>query len=172
MSNAEGSMLLKLFQPDIQGESKCCGTTMGHRDEIDISAYDFGASVPVQQPSGGGGGTLGPPNINELRIVKEFDKASIGIFEQLLTNRAINTVEFCITSSTAIDKDACRVKYTLSNAIVSSQRQTGEASEPIPTEVVSFVFSRILIEYRVQDSTGNLDPPISFGWDVETNREL
>lgn len=143
----------------IDGES----TDSKHKNWIEIESYSFGASRSV---SGGGGGA-GKVLIQDLMVTKTLDKSSPKLFLATATGEHIKSAEIVLVKS---GKGQEFLKWKFTDVIISSYNVSGEGD--IPTDQVSFSFSKVEFEYRPQKADGTLDTPIKGGWDIKTNKKI
>ena len=132
----------------IPGES----TAIGHKDEIDIESWSWGAS----STSPGGAARAGRPCVSAFSFTKKVDKAS----PQLMANAVSGMVmkSAVLTGRKAGDRPLEYIKVTLENVLVSSYQGSGSAAA-LPTESFSLNFAKMTVEYRVQRADGTLGDP-------------
>jgi len=59
--------------------------------------------------------------------------------------------------------------YTFTDVLVTSLTSSAGTGDPVPTEQVSFNFSKIEMEYKPQSVDGARAIPITASWDLKTN---
>lgn len=151
----------------IDGES----TDSKHAGWIEILSFMHGMSQPTSKvASSAGGATSARVNIQDLRVTKFIDKASVKLAEACCSGKHFGrvTMELCRAGG---DK-MTYMEVKLSNAIVSSVRPGGSAgdSEDVPREEVAFNFGKIEWKYTQQkraDGTGG--GSVAAGWDLQKN---
>jgi type VI secretion system secreted protein Hcp len=59
-----------------------------------------------------------------------------------------------------------------SDLLISSYQTGGSAKSVIPTDQISFNFSKIEFEYCPQDAKGGLGAKVVVGWDLKLNKKV
>lgn len=144
----------------IAGES----TDAGHRDQINLESWSWGAT---QAGTGGGGGS-GKVSVHDFNFGKNVDKASPKLMEFLTTGKHIKeaTLELCRPSEDG--RSQCYLTIKLSDVLVSGY-QIGGSGETVPTDQFSLNFAKIEFEYKPQKQDGTLDAPVKAAYDVKKN---
>src|ERR1041384_258987 len=137
-------MFLKL--DGIKGESKADG----HKDEIDISSFSWGMT---QQGtfSGGGGGGAGKVNVQDCHFTKNVDTATCPLMLACCAGDHIGTG--LITFRKAGGKQEEYLKIKIQDLLVSSYQQGGNSADVVHDQF-SLNFSKVTVEYKVQDEKG------------------
>ena len=153
----------------IKGES----TDAGHKDQIEVLSYSFSAAQQGGAAvSRTGGATGGRADLGDFSIVKVLDLSTPNLFKYCASGKHIPSVVLELVS--ADENPHTYMKYTLSDALVSSVRpggsSNGEGTRPL--EEVSFRFSKIELEYTPFDNTGKAGAAQKAGWDLSTNKAL
>ena len=127
-------MFLKIS--GIDGESN----SHKHKDEIELFSWSWGLS---QTLSGGGGGA-GKVQAGDFTVVKFVDKASPLLMEACCTGKHIPDVTLTL-SNKGSQQDFYKIK--LEDVLISSyQTGGGSTGGAVPTDQVSFNFSRMSIQ--------------------------
>jgi type VI secretion system secreted protein Hcp len=134
----------------IPGESKADG----HKDEIDVASWSWGASA--SSPSGSARASSRPCP-SDIVFTKLLDKASPLLAGKTVTGTPI--AKATLTARKAGEKQQEYLKVEFTDILVSSY-QTGGASQSLPMESVSFNFSKMTIEYKEQRADGSVGPSI------------
>lgn len=153
----------------IKGES----TDAGHKDQIEVLSYSFSAAQQGGAAvSRTGGATGGRADLGDFSIVKVLDLSTPNLFKYCASGKHIPSVVLELVS--ADENPHTYMKYTLSDALVSSVRpggsSNGEGTRPL--EEVSFRFSKIELEYTPFDNAGKAGAAQKAGWDLSTNKAL
>jgi len=151
-------MFLKL--DGIDGESN----TMGHKDEIDVESWSWGATQTGA--IGGGGAGAGKASAADLSIQKLIDKATPELLSHLGQGKHIK--DATLTFVKAGPKPLEFLKYKFTDVFVSSSSMGG-SSGGNPFEVITLQFGRIETMYTPQDAAGNPLPTVTACWDFEKN---
>jgi type VI secretion system secreted protein Hcp len=157
-------MFLKL--DGIDGES----TDAKHKGEIEIESFSWGASNPGSAAHGGGGGS-GKVSMQDFHFTTRVSRASPQLFLACASGEHIRSALFTVRKAGA--EQAEFLKVTMSDLLISSWQQAGASGDAdVPTDQVSINFSKISMEYRMQDAKGALGDAVSAGWDVGKNVKL
>jgi type VI secretion system secreted protein Hcp len=152
---------LDLTAGSINGESTV------QKNQIDVLSWSWGASQPVSL-TGVGGHAAGKPNVQDLTIMKVFDKSTVSMLSVLMKGTPIKTGILTGYKSIGSSKPGVYLKVTMTNMYVTSVQDS--ASSENPTESVSFAYQAVKIEYFTQDpSTGALTAAGVLNYDVTTN---
>jgi type VI secretion system secreted protein Hcp len=139
-----------------------------HQGEIELESFSWGETF-LASPAAGTRGA-GKVHIQNMNITKLVDKAS-----PLLMVAAASAQHFASAVLTAQRPGTEPLEYltiTLSDLMMDSYQMEAAAGQPVPTDQVSFSFSRMEIVYHPQRPDGTLDAPVSAGWDVVANRKI
>ena len=134
---------------------------------IDVLAWSWGATIPIDQSSGGGG--AGKVDFQDLSLTKAVDKSSVAFASHLPAGKHIPKVEIFVDNCTAECGNSAYYTVTLENVLVSSISLGGSAGDNRPTEQVSLNFSKIQWCYSTIDNKGQLGTPVCTGWDLQSN---
>ena len=150
----------------IAGES----TNAAHKGEIDVDAWSWGVSHS-SSPGGGGGGGAGKPEFQDFQFVARISAASPPLLSACATGSHIKLATLSGVRTAGKSKNADFLKYKLSDVTVTSVQQSdGEASPP--TEQFSLRYSKIEVSYTPVTGSGKFGTPVTFGFDVKTNKKL
>jgi len=155
-------MFLKL--KDIPGES----TDSKHKDTIDIQSWSWGATQTGNMHFGGGGGA-GKVNIQDISIVKFQDKASPKLFQACANGKHL--ADATLICRKAGEKPVEYLTIKLYDLIVSSYNTGGSGSEDRLMETVSLNFSKVEIDYKMQDAKGAAAGSVMAKYDIKQNKE-
>jgi len=152
----------------IPGES----TDSKHSGEIELLSFSWGASNTGTSSYGTGAGS-GKVNIQDFHFTMKYNKASALLFLRCADGSHIGKGVFSLRKSTGAGGQSDYMIYTFTDLVISSY-QTGASGggDPIPTEQVSFNFTKVEMEYKPQDSKGVLGASIKHGWDVKLNQKV
>lgn len=146
----------------IDGESK----DAKHPNEIEILSWSVGEAIPG---TGGGGGGNGKVSFSDFTFSHHVDKASPVLFLHCATGKHIPTG--LITVRKAGEKPIEYAKYGFTDVIITKVDGGGQASgDELPTEQVSFNYSKFRVEYTPQKPDGSLDTSIWAEYDLKTNK--
>jgi len=147
----------------IEGES----TAEGHRGEIKILSYSWGASNSGVFASGAGG--AGKVNFGSLRLTTAgVSIASPSLFDVVATGKHLPTATLTLAKA---DQGYDYLKVTLSDVVISSYQTAGAAGQ-VPIENIRLNFAQIEYEYTPQKPDGSLGTTVRAGWDLAANKRL
>lgn len=149
----------------IEGES----SDAKHKGEIELHSFSWGATQAAAGAGRGAGGGAGKATMQDLHVATRVSKASPQLMLACATGKHIKVATLAARKAGKGQQDFLVYKFT--DVLVSSY-QTGGAQGELPTDQVSFNFTRIEVEYRAQKADGSLDAPVKAGWDVKTNKPV
>jgi len=152
------------FSNGIDGESK----RDGHKGEIDVLAWSWGASNSGSFHEGGGGGT-GKCNVQDLSFTKWIDKSSPILYLKCCDGTHID--EVTLTCQKAGTEALVYFKIVLKKVMVTSVSTGGSGGEDRLTENVTLNFAHIDIEYQEQNEKGGKEGgAVTYKWDIEAGK--
>ena len=147
----------------IDGESK----DDQHKDEIELISINWGATQSGTSGYGGGAGA-GRVSMENVDVVKKFDKASPKLMLACCNGKHIP--DAVVTIRKAGEEQQEYMKIKLNDVIVTSVTAGGSGEDEIPIENVSFDYGKIEVEYSEQDEKGQLKGVVKAHWDVKANK--
>lgn len=151
----------------VKGESQ----KDGHKDEIDIFSFSFGAQQHGSFHFGGAGGGSGKAEIRDLSIVKMVDKSSPELFKACASGKHIPTIVIYSQKAGDGNKPLTYYKIKLEDVIVSSMDNQGSAAGDAIMETIVFNTAKMTFDYQAQDKTGaKAGGPITAFYDVRANK--
>jgi type VI secretion system secreted protein Hcp len=156
---------LKFDGNKIKGES----TADGHKDEIEIYSFSWGASNPVNVTSASGGLAGGKVSISTFNVMKKTEASSPLLFAACCAGQHLPTAT--ITMRKAAGEDLGQkpfLVYTFTDVMVESIQWSGSSGgDDSPSESVSFAFAKVKVEYSKQgEADGAMTPAGSASWDL------
>jgi type VI secretion system secreted protein Hcp len=145
-------------------------TDAGHKDEIDVEAWSWGGSHSGASGSGGGGGA-GKVNLQDFHFVSRISRATPKLFLSCATGTHHKEATLSGVRNVGKGKDIDLLKYKLRDVTVSSF-QHGDSLEGSPVDSFSLTFSRVDVSFFPQSASGKLEPPISAGYDLKSNKKV
>ena len=142
----------------------------GHKNEIDVLSFSFGASQTGSFGHGGAGGGAGKAEIRDISIMKQVDKASANLYKFCCSGKHIKSV--VVYAQKAGDGDKPLTYYTikLEDVIVSGLDNQGAAGGDAIHETVTFNTAKLTFDYQPQSSTGGKEGGvITAFYDVRKN---
>ena len=147
---------------DIKGESQ----DQGHKDEIDVLAWSWGASQSGTTHMGGGGGS-GKVNVQDLSFTKYFDAASADLLLACCNGKHFDEATLTVRKAGQNPVEYIIVKMT--EVIISSISTGGSGGEDRLTENVSLNFAQVGVDYTPQDKQGKAQTAKSMTWNIAAN---
>lgn len=147
----------------IKGES----TDSKHKEEIDIESWSWGESNSGTHTGGGGGGA-GKVVMQDFSFTMKANKASPKLFLACATGQHIKKA--LLTCRKAGKEQQEYYKITFSDLLISSYQTGGSAGDVVPTESISFNFSKIEMSYAAQKPDGSLESPLVHNYDLKLNQ--
>ena len=144
----------------IQGESQ----DKSHKDEIQLESWSWGETQSGTMSAGGGGGA-GKVNMQDFHFVMSVNKATPKLILACASGDHIKKATLTCRKAGKTQQEF--LIYNFTDVLVSSY-QTGGSHE-VPTEQVSFNYTKMEVEYKAQKADGSLDGAIKAGWDLKQN---
>jgi type VI secretion system secreted protein Hcp len=153
---AAGASNIFLKADGIQGSS----TDDRHKNEIDVTSYALGV---------GGAATSCPgsdtPGFADLQLTKPVDRASPVLYADAMSRAPIASMVLTVRKAGVNPVEY--LTLTFANVTVAGVRPVA-ASTGLPTETVSFRYTKLTQTYRPQKSDGTLDTAITSCFDLAT----
>ncbi len=141
-----------------------------HKDEIEILSFSWGVTQTGTSSTGGGGGA-GKASFQDFHFVSRLQKSSPKLFLACAAGQHLKEAVLTVRRA-ASDRNEDFYKVTLSDVLVSSFQQggSGDSSDSVPMEQISINYSKIRIDYAVQDPRGALGDHFVAAWDIGGNK--
>ena len=150
-----------------------------HKGEIDIMSFSWGASQTGVSATGGGGGA-GKVHVHDFVITKKTDQSSPLLFLNCANGAHIKEANFVVRKAGGTQLEYLKIKLT--DILISSfkphgsgadTQHAGTVGDEIPSEEVSFNFSKVEFSYQPQGADGKAQGgPILAGWDIKANKKV
>jgi type VI secretion system secreted protein Hcp len=152
-----------LTVPGVPGESTSVPNA------IDLLTFSWGLHNTTHVGATGGGAGAGRPQFSEFTITKKLDKSSPLLM--LASAEGTHYPHATITCRKGGgERQQDYLRFTLSDVVVSSYQVVGSSGNELPTDQISFNFSRVEFNYHPQEPDGSLGPPVNACWDLRTER--
>jgi type VI secretion system secreted protein Hcp len=148
----------------VKGES----ADSGHKDEIDVLSFSWGANNPSSMGVAGGGG-VGKGTPSEVTFTHYVDKASPNLFKACANGEHFKG-DVQLTVRKAGKEQQEYLVFKLEQVFVTSVSLDASRSDEVPMENVSLAFGKIEMEYKEQKEDGTLGGGVKMGWDVKANK--
>jgi len=139
-----------------------------HKGEIDVMSYSFGATQTGSFAYGGGGGS-GKVQFQDFHFVMKMSKATPKLFLCCANGEHIKSAVLTVRKAGKEQQEFYNVKFT--DVLVSSYT-TGASGggDEVPTEQISFNFTKMEMEYKEQKQDGSLAGGIKAHYDAKINK--
>jgi type VI secretion system secreted protein Hcp len=150
----------------IKGES----ADAKHKGEIDLESWSWG-ETQAGTFHGGGGGGAGKVSMQDFHFVMKMNTASPKLMLACATGEHIP--KGILTCRKAGGQQAEFLVITFTNLLVSSYQTGGSGhGDIVPTDQISLNFSKIQIDYKVQDEKGTPTSVGPVGYDVKAQQKV
>lgn len=136
-----------------------------HKGEIDVLSYSFGQTQTGTMSYGGGGGA-GKVQFQDFHFMMRMSKATPKLMQACANGTHVK--DAILTCRKAGDKQQEYMVYKFYDLLISSYQTSASSEEPM--ESVSFNFSKMEMEYKEQDSKGNLGGSTMFKYNIKENK--
>jgi type VI secretion system secreted protein Hcp len=150
----------------IDGESQ----DKSHKKEIEISSFSFGATNTGSSAGGSGGGS-GKVVMQDFHFTMPIQCASPKLFLANCVGQHIASATLTCRKAGTTQQEF--LKWDFTDLLISSYQTGGSAhGDIIPTDQVSFNFSKVKCTYQAQDSKGAVGNPVVAGYDIKSQQKL
>lgn len=136
----------------IKGESQ----KKGHKDEIEIVSFSFGATQHGSFHTGGSGGGSGKAEIRDISVMKQVDKSSPELFKACATGKHLKEVVI-YSQKAGGTEPLIYYKIKLEDVIVSTVDNQGATTGDAIMESVVFNTAKLTFDYQAQNAQGGKD---------------
>ena len=147
----------------IEGES----TDDKHKNEIDIESWSWGEANSGASAQGGGGGA-GKVSMQDFAFTMTVNKASPKLILACASGQHIKSAALTCRKAGKEQQEYLVIKF--SDLLISSYSTGGSSGAVIPTDSISFNFSKIEYEYSPQKEDGTLGSKVPVHWDLKLNK--
>jgi type VI secretion system secreted protein Hcp len=149
--------------------TKNMGNSQIHRDEVELTSYQWGVARGISSAAGGREREASPPSVSEITITKQFDRFST-ILAQLATygRTSGEAYEIRFYAADRDNREVLTLRITLSGVLFSSYSQSSGGCQggcPDISESTTMNFTKIEIENIVERT-----PLPKYIWDLVTQR--
>lgn len=138
-----------------------------HKDEVDITNWNFGLtqSGTTHEGPGAGGGKV---NFSDMTISKKCDISTPAIIKNCCSGKHIKEATLTVRKAGG-DAPVEYYVVKMTDLIVSSYSTGGMDGMDRFEETITLNFRQVEITYTPQDSTGSGAGAASAGWDIAAN---
>lgn len=145
----------------INGESE----VEGHKNEIQVLSWSWGASN-VSSVAGTGGSGAGKVDMSDVSMMLNFDESTPKFFKTICAGTHIPTGTLSAIKAGGNGKPYLKVDFS---EIFVTGLQMSAAGE-VPAVSLSFSYNEIKIDYSKQDEKGNLANAGLVSYSTKTNK--
>ena len=135
-----------------------------HKGSIQIDSFSWGQSNAGTHSAGGGGGA-GKVAMQDFHFTMNTNKASVKLMLACATGEHIKSAKLTCRKAGKEQQEYLVIDF--SDLLISSYQLGGAGSSGLPTESISFNFSKVEFNYREQKADGTLQAPIKAGYDLK-----
>jgi type VI secretion system secreted protein Hcp len=136
-----------------------------HKDEIQLESFSWGETNSGTHAHSSGGGGAGKVQMQDFHFVMKVNKASPKLLLACATGQHIK--EATLTCRKAGKDQQEYLKFKFNDLLISSYQTGGSGhSDVVPTDQISFNYSKIELEYKPQKADGTLDAGIKVNYDL------
>lgn len=140
-----------------------------HKGEIELLSWSWGESQTGSSGHGSGAGA-GKVSMQDFHFTMKVNKATPKLILACASGEHIK-------SATLVSRKAGKdqqeyLTYKFSDVLVSSYQTGGSDGVDVPTEQISFNYTKMEVEYKEQKPDGSLGGAIKAGWDVKANKKV
>jgi type VI secretion system secreted protein Hcp len=146
----------------IKGES----SDSKHKEQIDLESWSWGETNSGTHAGGGGGGA-GKVVMQDFSFVMKVNKASPKLFLACATGQHIKKAQLTCRKAGKEQQEYLKIKFE--ELLISSYQTGGSSGDVVPTESISFNFSKIEVSYAAQKPDGTLESPLVHTYDLKQN---
>lgn len=156
--------ILVLKIDGVEGESHLDG----YDKQIVCHSFSHGVSNALQADVSNIGRSRGRVEHTDFSVTKYYDKSSPLLAYKCCIGANLGTITFTVLRTGGDTPNKPMMIYTLENAMVSNCAVSGGGGDT-PIETVSFAYSKIRWEYKVQDETVAEPGSVAAEWDLTVN---
>ncbi|MGL5734517.1 MAG: Hcp family type VI secretion system effector [Beijerinckiaceae bacterium] len=143
-----------------------------HKNEIELESWSFGASNSGSFGHGMGGGT-GKVSMQDFHFVMKMNKATPNLFLSCSSGKHIPKAVLTCRKAGTEDGPQEYFVVTFEDLLISSYQTGGsQGSGAYPSEQISFNFTKIKMDYKMQDEKGIPGKSVIAGWDTKKNVKM
>jgi type VI secretion system secreted protein Hcp len=138
-----------------------------HKAEIDVMSWSWGCQQTGTMSHGGGGGA-GKVSMGDFHFTMKCNKSTPKLI--LACASGLHIKSALLTVRKAGGKQEEFLKYTFTDVLVSAYQTGGSGNEPVPTESVTFNYTKVEVAYAEQKKDGGLEGYVNAHWNVKENK--
>ena len=119
-------------------------------DFVELLSFEFG----LTQTGAFAGGGAGKVDVRDVNVTKVLDNASPKLFLACASGEHIDRVEVRVCGGAGCGTGYLRYEFT--DVFVRSYQTSGASGECVPTEIVTFTFQKVSLQYVQQEKSAGL----------------
>ncbi len=145
-------------------------TAKGHEKEIELHSFSWGETNTGSHAAGGGGGA-GKVVMQDFHFTMSVCAASPKLFLACASGEHIP--EATLTCRKAGKDQQEFLKWKFTDLLISSYQTGGSGhGDIVPTDQISFNFTKCEVEYKPQKPDGTLGGAVPAGWDQKKGTKV
>lgn len=152
---------LRIESPNITGEL----TNSPFKDQIEITSFRQGFSIPITVGGGSGGTQVGAPKLEDVVITKPLDRSSPELFLRSHQGTAFGKMTFSFHRP-ASGTNQTYYQIQLEEVFVTSLSQTSGGDRPTET----FALNYAKIKWTYNFTSNGVPLSLTRGWNYQTNQ--
>ena len=134
------------------------------KEQIELQSFQWGAGLGVGSPRGGDR-TTSEPSVSEITATQKLDKASEGLFKQLLMGEPVATGKISFTAAIK-GESVAYAELDLEDVIISGYSQSSGGDFPV--ESISLNFTKFVYSFSGRDDK-QVSSPKRLTYDLAEN---
>ena len=142
-----------------------------HKGEIEVVGFQGGLSHPANRASATGGAGAGKATFQDFHFTAPVSSATPKLLLACASGQHIKSATLSVRKAGGDPRGLDFLKYTFTDAIVSSVTTGGASGDAAPSEQFSLNFLKLNVVYAPPKPDGTLGAPSTAGWDLGTNKQ-
>jgi type VI secretion system secreted protein Hcp len=159
--SSSAQIALKIESPTITGEL----TNSPFKDQIQITSFRQGFSIPITFGGGGGGTQVGAPKLEDVVVTKPLDRSSPELFLRSHQGGAFGKMTFSFQRTTS-GTNQTYYQVQLEEVFVTSLSQTSGGDHPMETLALNYA----KIKWTYNFTSNGVPVSLTRGWNYQTNQ--
>lgn len=163
-------MAIYFKHPDIKGNV----TAKGYEDWIELTSCSYTCSRPLTMDVGASGNRgRGNMSIQPVNATKSTDKASALLLDACFAGEGKDVEISMVKQGKGGAEEYLKIKMT--NTIIEAYSLAGSGGqgyEDMPSESITFNYTKIEFEFKEHDDTGAVSGNQVAGWDLTANEKV
>jgi type VI protein secretion system component Hcp len=155
------------LNPATQGEIQ---KTSAANQQFEVNSFSFDTTHPTTIGSSSAGAGTGKLQFQKFQFVKQLDKYSATLFQDLASGTVIKQAELVVREPSAKGMEVPVVQYVLKDVAVTDLHVSGQGSAP--TETIQGLYAAISFVVYNQSANGTVKPGNPGGWSQVTNQPV